>query len=68
VHVYVGPAGYAFDANLGRSDVGAIFPGYGSGHGYLNAVPDPGGPITVCVYAINTAGSGTNQVLGCRSL
>jgi hypothetical protein len=68
VHVYVGPAGYARTADKARTDVGGIYPGYGSAHGFVEEAPDPGGPLSVCVYAINSAGGGTNQLLGCRSL
>ena len=68
VHVYVGPVGHALVADKARTDVGALYPGYGSAHGLVGEVPDPGGPISVCAYAINSAGGGANQLLGCRSL
>jgi hypothetical protein len=48
-----------------RSDVGAIYVGYGSGHGYSISA-DPGlGTHTLCVDALNT-GPGSNMRLGCR--
>ena len=68
VHVYVGPAGYVLDATQPRPDVAAAVPGYGPDHGYRAYVPDPGGRVSVCAYAINAAGGGSNQQIGCRSL
>jgi len=68
VHIYVGSSGSATTADQSRSDLAAVYPGYGTAHGYITNVADPGGPVTVCAYAINSAGSGTNQLLGCRSL
>ena len=53
-------------ADVSRSDVGAVFPAYGPGHGYsatvLAGVP-PG--ATVCAYGINV-GIGDNVLLGCK--
>jgi hypothetical protein len=68
VHVYVGAVVSATTANMARPDVGSIYAGYGSAHGFVAEAADPGGAITVCAYAINTAGTGSNQPLGCRSL
>jgi glucose/arabinose dehydrogenase/PKD repeat protein len=70
VHVYVdGRWRGVVSADRSRPDVGAAFPGYGSAHGFSGSVPAPAasGLHTVCVYAINVAGSpGTNPLLGCR--
>jgi hypothetical protein len=68
VHVYVGPAGTALVADQTRPDVAGVLPGYGPLHGFVGTVPDPGGPVTVCAYAINVAGTGVNVGLGCRTL
>jgi hypothetical protein len=68
VHVYVGPTGYVLNADVDRPDVGNAFPVYGSAHGYSQLLPDPGGRVTVCAYGINSAGSGGNTLLGCRTL
>lgn len=51
-----------------REDVGRTHPGYGSNHGYrvtLNAGP---GRHTVCVRALNAAGTGATVLLGCRTV
>ncbi|MFM7616623.1 MAG: hypothetical protein ACKO72_04065 [Actinomycetes bacterium] len=68
VHTYVGAAGTAVIADETRADVGAVFPAYGSGHGYETIVPAPGeGPVPVCVYALNVA-AGRHTLLGCRTV
>ena len=56
VHVYVGSSGSATTADQSRTDLAAIYPGYGAAHGYVTNVPDPGGAVTVCAYAINVGG------------
>lgn len=69
IHVYVNGVGQAILGNSDRPDVGAAFPGSGSAHGYGYLGPRVGnGPQTVCVYAINGAGSGGNTLIGCRVL
>ena len=68
VHVYVGSEGTAILADLQRPDVGAAFPLYGNAHGFGATVAAPQTPVKVCVYSIETAGSGTNQLLGCRTV
>jgi hypothetical protein len=69
VHVYVdGGFGGVFDANKVRTDIGAAFPGAGNNHGYDFQLNLSRGAHTVCTYAINTAGAGTNPNLGCRSV
>jgi hypothetical protein len=73
VHAYVGGPdgvgtwGGAFTANAVRTDVGAVYPGYGNKHGYQVTVTVPSGTTPVCLYAINV-GSGSNSLLGCRSV
>jgi SpoIID/LytB domain protein len=68
VHVYVnGEIKRGFDADKTRADVAAVFPGYGSPHGYDEVIPVDRSNNTVCIYAIN-AGPGENQLLGCRAV
>jgi hypothetical protein len=69
IHVYVDQqfAG-AFTASLDRPDVGAVFPDYGSAHGFLADVSFGPGSHNVCVYAINRASGTSNPVLGCRAV
>ncbi|NMM23587.1 MAG: hypothetical protein HHJ11_08835, partial [Phycicoccus sp.] len=74
VHVYVGgPAGSTaaegFDAgaaNLTRTDVGSVYPGTGTTHGYdLTVYTTKRGTQSVYVYGINVAGTtGNNDLLG----
>jgi len=68
VHVYVDGVGYALSANQSRSDVGAVYPGYGPLHGFSASLPASAGSHQVCVYGINIAGGGSNSLLGCRTV
>jgi len=68
VHVYVGPVGTAIIANGWRADVGSLFSGYGNSHGFWASLAAPNTPVQVCVYAVEAAGSGGNQLLGCRTV
>jgi hypothetical protein len=63
VHLYVGPVGTRAVASRSRPDVAAIYPQFGSAHGFDAAVPFGD---QVCAYAINV-GPGGNVLLGCRS-
>ncbi len=54
-------------ASLSRPDVGAMFPGYGSNHGFSALAGVTPGAHTVCVYGINV-GPGQNNAVGCRSV
>jgi hypothetical protein len=69
VAVYVDAAGAWYRADASRPDVGAVYPTFGSQHGFEVPVvlpwADP--PATVCVWAIN-AGPGDNVLLGCRDV
>lgn len=67
MHIYVNGVGYAVTADTNRPDIGGGLPAYGPNHGFSVDLPAPGGPVTVCVYAIN-AGIGTHTSLGCRSV
>lgn len=64
VHVYAGPIGTALTADQGRPDVGAVYPGFGTDHGFSALVPANAGPQQVCAYGINIAGGG-NRLIGC---
>jgi hypothetical protein len=67
VHAYVGSVGRAVSAAIGRPDVAAAYPGYGSAHGYIASVPAPPGPQTICAYGINVP-AGPNPAVGCRAV
>lgn len=68
VHIYVnGRWGGAYAADALRTDVAAVYAGYGASHGIRADVPVPPGTSTVCVYAIDVIGS-SNPLLGCRSV
>lgn len=68
VHVYVGPRGTAARAAGTRSDVAAVYSGYGAAHGFDVVAPVPGrGTWQACAYGINT-GTGVNSLLGCRTV
>jgi SpoIID/LytB domain protein len=67
VHVYVdGQLVTGLAATQERPDVGAAFPVYGSGHGYAAIVPLAAGRHTVCAFALNIVGAGSNPQLGCK--
>jgi hypothetical protein len=68
VHVYVNGVGYAVLANGNRPDVAGGLPAYGPAHGYSFSVPASASPVTVCIYAIESAGMGGNVLLGCRTV
>lgn len=69
VHVYVGGAGHALGpADRPRPDVGRAYPGFGSNHGFIATLPALAGAHQVCAYAINTAGPGSNRLIGCRTI
>lgn len=68
VHVYVDGVVTGFGATRSRPDVAAVFPDYGPTHGFAETLPVTPGSHTVCVYAINVAGTGGNPPLGCRTV
>lgn len=68
LHVYVGGRPTVFSAGESRSDIGAFFPGYGPQHGYTATITGVSGTQDVCAYGINSAGTGANSTLGCRSI
>jgi len=65
VHIYVdGQFAGSGRADVPRSDLATLFPGFGGAHAFgVNVAATPG-PHNVCVYAIN-APSGVNPVIGC---
>ena len=68
VDVYVDGVGAGrFTAASSRADVAAVYPDYGSSHGFAISIPVASGLHTVCVYGINT-GIGSNSTLGCQSV
>jgi hypothetical protein len=66
MHLYVdGRLVGDIEASTLRSDVGAVFAGYGNNHGFDGTVAVSPAGSTVCVFALN-AGPGTaNTLLGC---
>jgi GH25 family lysozyme M1 (1,4-beta-N-acetylmuramidase) len=70
IHVYVDGVGRAnTPADASRPDVSAAIAGVGPAHGFSISIPDvAAGNRTVCAYAINIAGQGTNEPLGCRTV
>lgn len=67
VHLYVGSRGVAYNADLPRADVGAVYPAQGPNHGFSQVMNAPPGRSDVCAYAINN-GAGGNTLLGCRAI
>ena len=66
IHYYVdGAFGGAVRTDQPRTDVGAVFPPYGSGHGYTFSVPVGAGSHQICVYAINVGPPDVNPLLAC---
>lgn len=69
VHIYVGGVGYPVIADGTRPDVGAAHPSVGANHGFDARVPaNPGQSVSLCVYAVNAVGKGSNTTLGCRDV
>ena len=67
VHLYVDDASMGVVANVPRADVGAVFPLYAKApHGFVAVLGASPGRHKVCAYAINVAGTGFNQSIGCR--
>jgi len=68
VHVYVNGVGYAVAANGNRPDFAGTMPLYGAAHGYSFTLPAAASPAAVCIYGIESVGSGRNVLLGCRTI
>jgi len=67
IWVDVNGAGQHYRANVSRSDIAGVFPGYGSAHGFSASIPAGPGVRTVCITVVNQ-GAGSNTALGCRSV
>ncbi len=68
VAAYVDSTGYSLGTASGsRSDVGSMFPAYGSAHAYIGVVPVTPGVHQVCVFGLNV-GPGANNAVGCKSV
>ena len=67
VWVSVAGAGGPVLAGVERPDVAAVYPAYGSAHGFDAVIPAAAGTRQVCVTAVDV-GSGSNVSLGCRSV
>lgn len=66
VHAYLNGKWFgAFSADISRPDVARAFPEAGDRHGFEIPLSGTG---TLCVYAINTGGAGTNPLLGCKAI
>jgi len=68
VHFYVdGAFAGNVTAQLGRSDIGRIFPGAGPAHGFRWTGTLSPGTHTLCAYAINMGLGTGNPRLGCKT-
>jgi hypothetical protein len=69
IYVWITVDGVGRHAYAGtyRGDVGAVYPGYGPGHGFLSTISVSPGTHRVCVTASNV-GAGSHTPLGCRSV
>jgi hypothetical protein len=69
IHLYVDGVGTNLGpADLGRGDIGSVFPAWGAAHGFAATIPvSRGGSHQVCAYAINHS-FGSNVLLGCQSV
>jgi len=72
VHIYVDGVGAAIlNANASRADLSGLagydMTAYSTNHGYNSRLGATPGTHSVCAYAINNSGAGSNQLLGCQS-
>ncbi|MGH9016041.1 MAG: N-acetylmuramoyl-L-alanine amidase, partial [Acidimicrobiia bacterium] len=67
LHVYVGGVRWSVYADVPRTDIAAIYPRWGARHGFDTVAPAPGGPVQVCIYALNVSHGGPT-LLGCRTV
>lgn len=69
MHVYVNNVFKGeLTANQARPDIANAYPGFGSNHGFSTTTPVGGGPLNVCVYAMNVGAGNANSLLGCKYL
>lgn len=67
VHVSVDNVWTVLTADAPNAASGAVFPEYGTNHGFGGTIPSSAGKHNVCVYAVNQ-GAGTNLTLTCRDV
>jgi len=67
VWVNVSGVGNPAYANRSRPDVGAVYPGYGSNHGFSEWISKPPGTYSVCIHGVNV-GPGASTLLGCSTV
>jgi YVTN family beta-propeller protein len=68
VHAYIDSVGVALTANSSRTDVAAVFPGYGDNHGFSASLTTTPGQHQVCFFAIDTTNAARHTDLGCRTV
>lgn len=70
VHVYANSTGFNLGAaNQQRDDVAAVFPGYGSSHGFSADLSlSQGGSYRVCAFGINVGGGSNQPLRDCRQV
>lgn len=68
VAVYIDNVGRYLNANGARSDIGRIYPAYGSAHGYSYTFTVSPGSHQICVFAINQGAAGANPRLSCATV
>ncbi len=67
VHIYVnGRLARGVDATATRTDVAAVYRGYGAGHGYDTVLDVPAGSGEICVYGLDQGPGEGNVLIGCR--
>lgn len=64
--IYVDGKGTRVTADQTRSDIGRVYPGYGSAHGYARTISVTPGTHSVCAYGISPKGG--NNLLGCSTV
>ncbi|AXH35360.1 hypothetical protein DVJ78_08025 [Humibacter sp. BT305] len=55
-------------ADRTRTDVAAVYPGYGDNHGFTGTVPAGPGTKRICAYGVNVPSSNDNPLLGCYTV
>jgi len=55
-------------ADHSRTDIGRIYPAYGSLHGYNATIRAAAGTHTVCVRGVNTGAGSASPQLGCKTV
>jgi RHS repeat-associated protein len=68
VHVYAnGVFVEGLAAGGSRPDVAAVFPAFGTNHGFYDFAPLGPGSYNVCAYGINVGAGNASPLLGCRT-